>query len=305
MKKIVTSYYGPDLDGVACMFAYTEYLRKKGEEADYFIGGTPKKEVNIVCKMFNIKLHSLKKWEKNDGVILVDLNNVNRLKFIKPEEVVEIIDHHVKTENCNLCINAKVQIELLGAAATLVAERFKNENIEISRDSAILLYYAIISNSINLKAKITKEKDFEIKKWLKSKCNEIVEEKISCIFKEKSVITDENLRDEMEAKFVLKYKDKSIIVAQLEITDLEKFLDEKEEKIRRILKQIKNEENLDYICIDCIDILKGFNIILTIDTETEEFLNKIFGYNFKNGRCKLEELISRKDITNALRLKSI
>ena len=32
MKKIVTSYYGPDLDGVACMFAYTEYLRKKGIE---------------------------------------------------------------------------------------------------------------------------------------------------------------------------------------------------------------------------------------------------------------------------------
>ena len=175
MKKIVTSYYGPDLDGVASMFAYAEYLRNKGEDAYYYINGKPKEEVKIVCDIFNIELNSLKRWEKPSEAVLVDLNNVSRLDFIKPEEVVDIIDHHVKTDGCKLCINAKVQIELLGAAATLVAERFKNENIKISRESAILLYYGIISNSINLKAKTTKRKDIEIAQWLKSNFQEISE----------------------------------------------------------------------------------------------------------------------------------
>ena len=178
MKKIVTSYYGPDLDGVASMFAYAEYLRNKGEDAYYYINGKPKEEVKIVCDIFNIELNSLKRWEKPSEAVLVDLNNVSRLDFIKPEEVVDIIDHHVKTDGCKLCINAKVQIELLGAAATLVAERFKNENIKMSRESAILLYYGIISNSINLKAKTTKRKDIEIAQWLKSNFPEISEEKI-------------------------------------------------------------------------------------------------------------------------------
>ena len=125
-KNIVISYKNPDLDGVACMYAYSEFLNKKNICSDYYIIGIPRKEVEIVCKMFNIKLNGLKQWEKNCNVILVDLNNVKRLDFILPEDVIEIIDHHVKTEDCAKCVNAKVQIELIGAAATLVAEKFKN-----------------------------------------------------------------------------------------------------------------------------------------------------------------------------------
>ena len=41
----------------------------------------------------------------------------------------------------------KIQIEMIGAAATLVAERFKNNNIDISRESAILLYNGILNLS--------------------------------------------------------------------------------------------------------------------------------------------------------------
>ena len=302
MKKIVTSYYGPDLDGVASMFAYAEYLRNKGEDAYYYINGKPREEVKIVCDIFNIELNSLKRWEKPSEAVLVDLNNVSRLDFIKPEEVVDIIDHHVKTDGCKLCINAKVQIELLGAAATLVAERFKNENIKISRESAILLYYGIISNSINLKAKTTKRKDIEIAQWLKSNFPEISEEKIEVIFKRKSILKDENLREDMEAKIELNFKGKRLIAAQLEITDLEDFLKQKERDIKSILKQIKQEKKLDYIFIVCIDILKGISIILTVDIETEEFLEKLFNFKFKDGKSKQKELITRKDITNTLRL---
>ena len=304
MKKIITSYNGPDLDGVACMFAYEEYLKNKGENAHYYINGKPKEEVKIVCDILNIHLNSLKNWEKPSEAVLVDLNNVKILKFIKPEEVVEIIDHHVKTESCNLCVNAKVQIELLGAAATLVAERFKNENIKISRESAILLYYAIISNCINLKAKTTKRKDIEMTDWLKNNCAEISEEKIEEIFRKKSILKDENLREDMEARIVLNFKGKRLIAAQLEITDVEDFLKEKEEKIRNILKQIKKEEKLNQIFIDCIDILKGTSIILTVDTETENFLGEMFNFKFKAGKSKQKELVTRKDITNNLRLKN-
>lgn len=52
--KIVTSYFEPDLDGTSAMVAYSELLNKKGEQADYFIWGKPKKEVEIVCDMFNV-----------------------------------------------------------------------------------------------------------------------------------------------------------------------------------------------------------------------------------------------------------
>lgn len=52
MKYVVTSYINPDLDGTASMYAYAEYLRKIGEEADFYIEGNPMHEVEIVCDIF-------------------------------------------------------------------------------------------------------------------------------------------------------------------------------------------------------------------------------------------------------------
>ena len=303
-KNIVTSYKNPDLDGISCMYAYSEFLNKKNICSDYYIIGIPRKEVEIVCEMFNIKLNGLKQWEKNCKVILVDLNNVKRLDFILPEDVTEIIDHHVKTEDCAKCVNAKVQIELIGAAATLVAEKFKNENVEISRESAILLYYGIISNSINLKSKVTSKKDIEITEWLKSKCKEISEEKIEEIFTEKSNIDTSNLRKEIEAEYVVEYKNKKITLGQLEIVNVKEFLKENESRLKEILNEIKKEKGIDYIFINCVDILKGENIILTIDKETENFLYDEFGFEFEDGKSCLKKFVQRKEIMNELRMRN-
>ena len=46
--KVVMSYIRPDLDGVSCMYAYSELLNKQGEEANYFIWNKPRQEVEIV-----------------------------------------------------------------------------------------------------------------------------------------------------------------------------------------------------------------------------------------------------------------
>lgn len=300
-KRIVTSYEEPDLDGVSSMYAYTEYLNKKGINSDYYIKGKPKKEVGIVCDLFNIELSGLKEISENQEAVVLDTNNLEEVYFLKPEQIIEIIDHHSKNESSKECINAKIHIERLGAVATLIAEKFKNDNVSISRESAILLYYGIISNSINLKARITNEKDIEMAKWLEEQCSDITKEKIAEIFTLKSKVEDSELRKEMEAEIAFDYKSKRITVAQLEIANIEDFIKEKEEKIIQELKTVKREKDIDYIFINCVDILNGFNIILTIDDETTNFLRTELGYVFENNKCKFEKLIQRKDITKAIR----
>ena len=57
MKKIITSYENPDLDGVASMYAYSEYLNSNNIQNAYYIYGKEKQEVDIVCRLFNIKLN--------------------------------------------------------------------------------------------------------------------------------------------------------------------------------------------------------------------------------------------------------
>ena len=305
MDIVITSYEKPDLDGVSTMYAYAEYLNKIGINSSYYVWGIPKKEVAIVCNMFNISIEGVTSIEENQEVVLVDTNNLEEVPYLKAEQIVEIIDHHSKNKSSDKCINAIMQIERVGAAATLVAERFKQNNITISRDSAILLYYGIISNSINLKANVTAQKDIEMTNWLKEQCDEISEEKIEEIFTLKSKIEDKDLRVEMEAEIALNYKNEKITIAQLEVANMEDFLKEKEDKIVKILSQIKQEKNLDYIVINCVDILNGFNIILTVSDKEEQLFNKIFGYEFKNRRCKINKIMQRKDLTKAIREASI
>jgi len=69
MRKIVTSYINPDIDGISLMYAYTEYLRKKGECAEYYFEGTLKKEVQIILDKFNIKLENIDDIKDDDKIV--------------------------------------------------------------------------------------------------------------------------------------------------------------------------------------------------------------------------------------------
>lgn len=299
MRYIVTSYVDPDLDGTSCTYAYSEFLRKTGKSSDYYIEGKPMHEVEIVCDIFHICLNPASKIEQTDKVAVVDTNYLVNIPMVNPENIVEFIDHHIIKESKEICKNATFQVEMVGAAATLVAERFYKNDVEISRESAILLYYGIISNTINLKAKVTTQKDLEMAKWLKGKCSEISDEKVTEIFTKKSQIRD-RLKDEMEVQVVWNFKDKKITIGQLEYANIEEFLRNNEKKIQEILQEVKRENQLDYIVLNCVDIMNGYSIILVIDEETEKLISNLLNIKFENKKAKTQELVLRKEIYRML-----
>lgn len=301
MRKVVTTYINPDMDGIALMYAYAEFLRKKGEQASYYFEGTMKKEAEIVLNRFNIKLDYINKIEDDDQIILVDTNYLSEIaKEIKKENIVEIIDHHNRDSWLDEKNSIKIQIELIGAASTLVAERFKNENVEISRESAILLYYGIISNTMNLKIKLTSQKDIEMANWLKQQTSEITDEVTTQIFIEKSQIGD-SLREEMEVEFKDQFMNISWSMGQLEVANVDEFLNKYEPEIRNILKTVSKEKNVEYISVNCMDIINGYSVIVAENEKTAEIISNAIGLKFENLKAKTEELISRKEIVKIIR----
>ena len=196
--------------------------------------------------------------------------------------------------------NLKIQIELIGAAATLVAERFKNENIDISRESAILLYYGIISNTMNLKIKLTSQKDIEMANWLKSKVPEITDETTTEIFVKKSQI-GESLREEMEVEFKDQFMTISWSMGQLEVANVDDFLNKYEDDIRKILDTVSKENDVDYISVNCMDIINGYSIIVARDDKTAKVISDAVGFEFKDLKAKTNELVSRKEIVKVIR----
>lgn len=302
---IVTSYPKPDLDGVAASYAYAEFLQKSGQIANYSFEGKPKKEVTIVCDLFNISLTSCSPNKENSFVV-VDTNTIKDFpSFVEINNVIEIIDHHVPSQDIPKFSSTKVQIEILGAVATLIAEKFYQNHIPISRNSAILLYYAIISNSINLHSRNTSQKDIEMIKWLSSQCSEIQEQYIKQIFEAKSLIDPNNLREEMEAEYIIEIGNKKLIIAQLEVVDAMDFLSTRKIDIQDILNSILEEKQLNYIFLNCIDILNGYSILYTPFSKTEDYIKNYFEGSFENGQLILNPFYMRKEIRKLLEEKNI
>lgn len=301
MKKVVTSYIKPDMDGISSMYAYTEFLQKQGYDAAYYYEGQAKKEVQIVLDTYGIQLENINQVSNDDDVILVDTNGLNDLpKAVNVNQIIEVIDHHRMTEWLSKQQNIKIQIELIGAAATLVAERFKKNNIEISRESAILLYNGIISNTMNLKINMTTEKDIEMANWLKQKYSEITAEKTKEIFIKKSEILD-RLRAEMEVEFKDEFITISWSMGQLEIANVDEFLQKNEEKVRAVLKIVKSENDVEYISVNCMDIINGYTIIFAEDEATADLISKAINVKFENLKARVDKLISRKEIVKIIR----
>lgn len=298
-KYIVTSYEHPDLDGISSMYAYSEYLNKTGKSSRYYVRENIKTEPHIVCDMFGIELDSVDEIEKDANIVLVDTNNPKMVPFVNENKIVEIIDHHKLRFDLPEYIT--YEIEEIGAAATLVGDRFRKNNIPISRNSAILLYYGIMSNSFALKSSNTSQKDIEVAKWLEEQCKEISKKKIEEIFRAKSVFKS-SLKNEVEAEIPLECGDIRMTVGQLEIVDAEKFIADNKKELMEVCNYLIDRFKYDCLIINIIDTIGGYSILFSPNENTDKFIRDKFGYEIKNNIYKNSKLVQRKEIIKRLNL---
>lgn len=299
MSKVVVTYTNADLDCVASAYGYAEFLRNIGEDADYFISGKVQDEVNIVCSMFDIDVkNDREQVSPNEQVVVVDTNKISAVSFVNPDQVVEVIDHH--PESGDEFKNASMDIQKIGAVCTMIAEKFEKEKIELSRETAILLYYGIVSNTVNFHSKVTDARDRKMASWLKQQCPEIDEELIEKIFKEKGQVDISNLRNAMEVEETFKLGNDEIIIGQLEITEARNFINEHRENIDSIIDDVEAEYGVQIVFINVIDTLEGYHILYAPQEATRRFLGN-FGLAFKGDSLEEEQIVLRKEIKNELR----
>lgn len=292
---VLTSYKNPDIDGIAGMYSLKELYNILGINCNYYIFGKPQYEVDIVCKKYNIQLSNIKEFNKNDKFILLDCNDLTNVsKRIKSENVIKVIDHHNTSLKTNDLKNAKMNIQQVGAMATLIVEKFIKNNIKISQNSAILLYHAIASNTINLKAPVTTNRDKKAFKYLEMLYPNIINKNcINKVFQKKSDI--KNIQRTVLSD--LKIYENNIVIAQLEITNIENFVLTNLDELKKTLAIISKNHNTNNVVLNIIDILKGFNIILFLE-ETNQIRKLIKNNRFKsfNNAIKTKNIIMRKDI---------
>ena len=301
MRKVMTTYVCPDVDGIGAMYAYAELLRKNGENAEYYFEGKLKKEAEIILNIFNIKLNPIDNVGEDDEIVMVDNNELNFLpKCIKKEKIIEIIDHHVRCNWIDEFPDIKCQIEFIGAAATLVAERYKLSGEIPSREAAILMYYGIISNTMNLKIKMTNRRDIEMAEWLKSFAPEINDDVTRKIFIKKSEIGD-NLEEEMEIGFKNRFVTIKWSIGQLEVANAEEFIQKYYNDIMGIMDKVSKSNDIDYISTNIMDVLNGYNILIAGNEKTKNLIEDNFeDLKFENMMAKSDRFYSRKEIVKVI-----
>lgn len=297
---LVTCYVNPDLDGLACVLAYADFLNKIGQKAIPSIFGKHHEEADHVIKKYSLKINIKENDPNNyEKIILVDSSDLDGIdKRINPKKVIEIIDHR-KVNMVESFPNAKIQIELVGAAATLVGEKFEKQNIDLLKDYATLLYGAIISNTLNFRAKVTTDRDRTVAKYLMEKFN-FSEDFAHKMFLSKSDLSGKKLIETIRGDFANfkshNFNGKKLGIAQIEMIEGKKLAIERKDEIVAEIKKIMKELNLDICFLTIIDLEANRNIIVSPNKEIEDILIKVLKVNFKNQIAFKPGLIMRKEI---------
>ncbi|HJN84914.1 MAG TPA: DHH family phosphoesterase, partial [Patescibacteria group bacterium] len=271
MNIITTTYKDPDLDGYGCAMAYAELLRATGKKAQAHIWGTPHIEVQWLIETFSLSVAKGPSDDTGAEVVLLDASETKNLpKPLKVEQVVEIIDHR-KVHEADQFTNATNQIELIGAAATIVAERFIQQEVEPSKEAALYLLGAIISNTQNFTGVVT-DRDRDAANWLREASNAPKDLAVQ-MFAAKSDLSGDRLRETLFCDLkTLTIENKAFAIGQLEITGVQKLLEERGEEIAATLLEISEKENADYAFINMKDLGTNTSLIMCNDEATFNLL---------------------------------
>ena len=301
-RILVTSYVNPDIDGVAGAVAYAEFLNKTGKEVAVGTIGTLHDEAKYMLDRFGFEYPTaIPNVDNFDEVILVDSSDINALDGkIPPDKVVEVIDHR-KVHTADKFTKATIQIELVGAVATLIAEKFIQNNLEISKESATLLYAAIISNTLNFKSSVVTDRDKQAAEWL-NQTAKLPDDFWKELFTAKSNVTGAKLAERLEGDFAwFIMGGKKVGIAQIEMIGGKELVNQRSEDIIQVLEKCKVEMNLDFVFLSIVDLLDCHNFFISHSEPTRNLLEKVLNVKFVGMVAETADLMMRKQITPLLK----
>lgn len=294
---LVTSYTPPDLDGFADSVAYAELLNRIGRTAVAGIFGATSLETRYLLDRFTIsEPAAIVQPQAYEQIILVDSSEPHAIDpRLDPLKVIEVIDHR-KSHDAHLFPNAKIQIELVGSCATLITEKFHAQNLRPSRNSAILLYGAILSNTINFQNNVTTDRDRRMASWLNETLG-VSPTLADDLFTAKSRLEGQALSDAIIGDTaIFRVAKETIAFAQLEVVGAEQLLQHRLDDIHTIFNELQSTEKPTLLFLSMLDLTESYNLFYTTDKRSQQLLSSILGITFTNNTSKRPGLMMRKEI---------
>lgn len=282
-----------DIDAYACSIAYAQLLNLLGINAKAVSTANLNNSITKSLRNLNTKLDNYQ-IKEDDKYVVVDVSNPDFFdKFVKQENIIKVIDHHVGFEQYwNDKIMDNANIEFIGAAATLVFEEYEKNNMQdkMNIDVAKLLMAAILDNTLNFTATVTSNRD----KRAYKKMQEIVgcKDFDKLYFNECQLQIEENLEDTIKNDTKTEKVSENLprVFAQLTVWNKD-FLLVNIYKIKQILGDIDDEWMLNIICLQ-----DKRSYIIADNKNMQVKLQYLLESQFDNLIMPLESVMLRKEI---------
>lgn len=298
IENILISGKEENIDICCSLFGYAELLNKLHIPTEYNIKRQPY-EFEKICKSFNININNFSISNKNTILVgfsqkyfkenNMDIYNIN--KIVTNKDVEKIIED-----------NISIKYIKCGCISSIIAKEFLNNNIKPSKQSAILLYYGIIYQTVNLKSKNTKVIDLEMAQYLKEIYKDVfLEDNINNIFQ------INNFRDVLYNKLeknLVKinntFENLYIGVICIQTINCQTLIEENLNLICDGLERYRRINKLDFCILLMQDFEKGYSYIINPVEKYEKLITRLFHSQFNNSILEYNRIISSSEIISRL-----
>lgn len=291
-----------DIDVLACAIALNHLYSLLDLKSFVCLTGMQNGTIPFNLKESTKTLIEPKLIDSNNYIYaIVDVSNPEFFEsFVEENKVVEIFDHHFGFEQYweKRC-KGKAHIHHVGSCATLIWEKYVEHNATESVPQLVaeLLYLAIISNTLNLKAFVTHERDRLAKQQIEKTGlipDTIVSDYYSDIESQMLSNFEFTLINDVKRHY---WEEQLCFIAQVELLDSEKlienyFINDSVEKYLKSHFGISDE--LWFVIVS--DINKGINFIYTKNNVTKRLIEKTFSFIFEGDFAKSDRLWMRKEL---------
>ena len=294
-KIYIFGHKNPDTDSICSALVKERFNRKLGYEKCVARRlGNLNKETQYVLNYLGIEAPELlEKVEEGQEVILVDHNEFNQsVEGIEKAKVIGVIDHH-RIANFETSEPLYYNARPYGCTCTILYKEYKQRGLEISKEEAILMASAIISDTLLLKSPTTTNHNVKALEELEKIAGIDIKEYGLEMLKAGTDLDDFTAEQliNLDAKSLDKEGTK-FVIAQVNTVSIDDVL-KRQEEIEKEMKKAIEEKGLSLFVFAITDILNSNSEIIALG-EKSNVIEPAFGKTLENNRAFLEGVVSRK-----------
>ena len=227
-------------------------------------------------------------------VILVDHNEVSQaVEGLEECEIMEIIDHH-RIGSVETVSPVYFRNQPVGCTGTIIAQMYREQGIEITKEMAGLMCSAILSDTLMFRSPTCTPVDEQIARELAAIAGVDVEEHAKAMFRAGSDLSGKTPNEIFYMDYK-KFNADTINFGVGQITSMDQGeLDDIKAPILEYMDSVKEEQGLDYVFFMLTNILEETTHLLICGPDAESVIERGFDVTPEDKIAVLPGVMSRK-----------